>query len=213
MVWAGERVEVPLSGRGRRQLGFSLVQLLVSLAVVGMIWVVGAPSLFRTTSRARVRLAAAELATTLRLSRIYALRHSANVGAKFRTLQDGVVTFTLYRDGDGDGVRTRDIDSGVDPPAQPPRRLTALGRGVGFGFPPGGPLPHPTSGRLLDRLDDPIRFNRSDIASFSSEGGATPGTLYLTDGRRELFAVRVSNRTGRVRVMRFDHDSEKWRSN
>ena len=59
-------------------------------------WVVGAPSLFRTTSRARVRLAAAELATTLRLSRIYALRHSANVGAKFRTLEDGVVTFTRH---------------------------------------------------------------------------------------------------------------------
>ena len=128
MVWAGERVEVPLSGRGRRQLGFSLVQLLVSLAVVGMIWVVGAPSLFRTTSRARVRLAAAELATTLRLSRIYALRHSANVGAKFRTLQDGVVTFTLYRDGDGDGVRTRDIDSGVDPPAQSLVRLPSFAR-------------------------------------------------------------------------------------
>ena len=69
------------------------------------------------------------------------MRHDANVAVKFRTAADGAVTFTLYRDGDGNGVLNRDIDSGVDPQVEPPRRLSNLGRGFGFGFPPGPPPP------------------------------------------------------------------------
>ena len=148
----------------------------------------------------------------LRLTRSYAIRHSANVAVKFRTGQDGTVTFTLYRDGDGDGVLNRDIDTGVDPQVQPPRRLAHLGRGFGFGFPPGPPPMDPGSPRQsLDRLDDPIRFNQSDLASFGPLGTATPGSVYLTDGQRRLAAVRVTSRTGRVRVVRLRLQDEVWK--
>ncbi|MCB1009629.1 MAG: hypothetical protein KDB94_12155, partial [Acidobacteria bacterium] len=81
-----------------------------------------------------------------------------------------------------------------------------------FGFPAGRAPRDPGSpGRRLDRLDDPIRFNRSDIASFSPLAGATPGTVYLTDGERRLVAVRVTGRTGRVRILAYDVATETWR--
>jgi prepilin-type N-terminal cleavage/methylation domain-containing protein len=192
--------------------GFTLLELLVALAVLVSFLAIGAPPLLRISGDLRLRLAAEELAGTLRTARAWAVRHSANVAVKFRTVHDGEVTFTLYRDGDGDGVLSRDIDSGTDPQVAPPQRLSQLGRGFGFGFPPGPPPRDPGSpDRPLDRLDDPIRFNQSDLASFDPLGSSTPGTLYLTDGVERLAAVRVFNRTGKVRVLIYDPAARVWR--
>ena len=194
-----------------RRRGTTLVEIVIVLAVAGILAAVALPALMRTSASLRLEMAAAELASTLRLTRAYALRRGVNVAIRFRWTDDGEVSFTMYRDGDGDGVRNRDIEDGIDPQEQPTRRLTRLGRRIGFGFPPGSSPRDPTSGRLIDRLDDPIRFNRSDLASFGAGGTATPGTLYLTDGVRGLIAVRVTNRTGRVRTLRYDAESGSWR--
>lgn len=193
------------------QRGFHFIELVAVLAILACLLGIGAPPLLRSSGDLRLHLAADEMVTVLRLARMYAVRHSANVAVKFRTAASGEVTFTLYRDGDGDGVLNRDIDAGVDPEVAPPQRLTQLGRGFGFGFPP-GPVPRdpgsPT--KPLDRLDDPIRFNDSDLASFSSLGTATSGSLYLTDGVKRLAAVRVFNRTGKVRVLTYDSEKQVW---
>ena len=127
---------------------------------------------------------------------------------------DGVgrVSYRLYGDGDGDGVLTRDIESGVDPPLGPSRQLIHVGRHVRFGIPLGPPPRDPGDPRRrLGNLQDPIRFNRSDLASFNPLGGSTPGSLYLTDGHDHLAVVRVSGRTGRVRVLIYDFVRELWR--
>ncbi len=169
------------------------------------------PPILRLSSAGRVRLAAGELTGVLRLARAHAIRHSARVGVKFRVGPERV-EWALYRDGDGDGVLTRDIDSGVDPQVAPTRTLTHLGRHVRFGFPPGRPPRDPGDPRRrLRRLDDPIRFNRSDIASFSPIGGSTPGSLYITDGLARLAVVRVFGRTGKVRVLVWDRSADRWR--
>jgi prepilin-type N-terminal cleavage/methylation domain-containing protein len=192
--------------------GFTLLELLVTLALLVCLLSLGAPPLLRSSGDLRLRLAAGELVGVLRLARSYAVRHSANVAVKFRTAKNGEVTFTLYRDGDGDGVLNRDIDSGVDPQVAPPQRLTQLGRGFGFGFPPGPPPRDPGSPqRPLGDLDDPIRFNQSDLASFSPLGTSTPGSLYLTDSVKRLAVVRVFNRTGKVRVLTYDPEKRVWR--
>jgi type II secretory pathway pseudopilin PulG len=194
------------------EAGFSLADLLVALAVIAIATSLGLPELLRATEQTRLGLGAGEVASSLRLTRVYAMRHSANVAIKFQTAGDGSVSYALFRDGDGDGVRTQDIQHGVDPQVEPWRRLSHLGRGVGFGFPP-GPLPRdPTSGRAIGgSRDDPIRFNSSDLASFSAGGTATPGSVYLTDGRRGLIVVRVTNLSGRVRTMRWERDRGAWR--
>ena len=159
----------------------------------------------------RVELAAAEVASTFRVARAYAIRHSANVGLKFLVETDGAVTWALYRDGDGDGVLSADIESGDDPQVLPRTRLAHLGRQIRFGFPPGSAPRDPGDPRRrLSGLDDPIRFNRSDIASFSPIGTATPGTVYITDGLRHLAAARVTGRTGRVVCLHYDIESESW---
>ena len=191
--------------------GFQLAELAVSLTVLVLLLLLGAPSLVQATGDMRLRLAADELAGVLRLARATAVRLDTNVAVKFRTARDGTVTFTLYRDGDGDGVLNRDIDAGTDPQIEPPQRLASLGREVGFGFPPGPAPPDPSSPGHPLSLSDPIRFNQSDLASFSALGTATPGSLYLTDGVGRLLAVRVTDRTGRVRILTYIPQRRIWR--
>ena len=195
----------------RRATGFNLLEMVVALTVGAVLLAVGMPPLLEATARTRVRLAAAEVAGVLYEARSYAVLHSANVAVKFRAGGDGGVDWSLYRDADGDGVLNQDIESGVDPRVGPARQLAHLGRQVRVGFPP-GPAPRDPGDprRRLDRLSDPVRFNRSDLASFDPLGGATPGSIYLTDGRSHLVAVRVLGVTGRVRVLIYDAGREAW---
>ncbi len=191
--------------------GFQLYELLLVLAILSVVAAMGIPRVLEWTRHLKMDLAAHELIGVMRLARSYAIRHHTKVGVKFRPLVPTGPTFTLYRDGDGDGVRTADIDAGVDPAVGPPRQLNHFGSFVRFGFPPGPPPRDPGNpSRRLDRLHDPIRFNRSDIASFNYLGGSTPGSLYLTDGRYLLVVVRVFGRTGKVKVLQYDQESETW---
>ncbi|MEM9554817.1 MAG: GspH/FimT family pseudopilin [Acidobacteriota bacterium] len=198
---------------GRHRVGraaFTLLELLWVVAVLALLLVLALPPLTTWSGSLGVRMAAGEVAGAMRTARMRAIRSQRRVAVKFRT-EGEHVTLTLYRDGDGDGVRNDDIDAGIDPIEVPPRRLGHLGRVARFGFPP-GPAPYaPGSSKRLDRLDDPIRFNRSDLASFSPRGTATPGSVYLTDGRRHLSVVRVTSRSGKVAVLDYDPMREVWR--
>lgn len=191
--------------------GFQLVELVIVLAVVAAFAIVAIPPLLNASANLRVQLAAYELVGVLRAARAYAVLRSANVAVKFHP-DPRRVTYSLYRDGDGDGVLNRDIASGVDREVAPPRPLVYFGSDVKLGFPPGVSPRDPADPNLrLDRLDDPIRFGDSDLASFSPLGESTPGSAYISDGRRCLTAVRVFGRTAKVRVLTYDVARERWR--
>lgn len=194
----------------RSERGFNLIELIVVLALSSVLFCLAGPPLLRSAGDLRLRLAAGELAAALRSARWQAIRRGANVAVRFWPAADGGATYAMYRDGDGDGVLNKDIASGVDSLVMPSRRLEQTGNQMRFGFPKGRRV-RDASGRLMDRLDDPIRFNNSDLASFSALGTGTPGSVYLTDGHNRLAAVRVLNRTGKVQVLIYDFKTEKWR--
>jgi prepilin-type N-terminal cleavage/methylation domain-containing protein len=199
---------------GRRAAGgWTLVELLVVLAILAVVALLGAPSLLRAMGDTRMRLAVSEVTSSMRLARAHAVRHGEKVGLRFDTSGGaGKAVWVLYRDGDGDGVRADDIERGTDPRVRD-GGFRRLGRAVRFGFPPGPPPRDPGDPRRrLGGLDDPIRFNRSDMASFDPLGTATPGSVYLTDGRERLAAVRITGRTGRMQVLYYDRAREVWSS-
>ena len=195
----------------RSTSGYTLIDILFVLAILGLVTVLALPSIFTMTGALRLEMAAHQMAGALRTARLHAIRRSANVAVKFRTEPDGTVTYALYRDGDGDGVRNRDIDDGTDPEVWAPRPLTCFNRDIRVGIPPGRPPRHPGNpSRRLDRLDDPIRFNRSDLASFSPRGKVTPGSIYLTNSYNHLVVVRTYHLSGKVTILAYDNESETW---
>jgi type II secretory pathway pseudopilin PulG len=195
----------------RRAAGFTLVDLMMALAILGILLHLAAPALDRLSQGMEIRLAAKEVAGALLQARQYAITHNVKVGVKFRTEDDGRVTLTIYRDGNENGVRNRDIESGDDPEERSAQVLNHLGERVRFGFPE-GPMPRRIQGRgPIDRRDDPIRFGRADIATFNPRGTASPGTIYLTDGRLRGAAVRVTAHTGQIRVFILDPRERQWR--
>jgi hypothetical protein len=77
--------------------------------------------------------------------------------------------------------------------------------GVTIGVDPGLPGPGGEPGSA-----DPVRFGTGDIASFSPTGSSSAGTLFLRTRRGRQYAVRVSNITGRTRVLRYDTGRRQW---
>ena len=195
--------------------GFTLLQLLIATALLALLATLSAPPLRQQISQHRVRLAASEVAAAFWTARASAVRHGVAIAVRFEVdeaVPNGVPSvFSLYADGDGDGVRTADLRTGTDPRVRRPARLLHVGSGVRFGVPDDLEPRGFTGSDRLDRLDDPVRFGRSNLASFGPLGTASPGTVFLTDGYH-LFAVRVHNRTGKIQILRYVRDREEWKA-
>jgi hypothetical protein len=58
---------------------------------------------------------------------------------------------------------------------------------------------------------DPIRLGSGNIASFSSLGTSSSGTVYLRGRRDAQYAVRIFGETGKTRMLKFDPRTRQWR--
>jgi hypothetical protein len=155
-----------------------------------------------------IRSGAGEVGAALYRARMFAITQGVNVGVKYR-VRDGRAEWALYGDGNGNGVRTAEVASGVD---------RSIGMLVNWSrsdvrpaIMPGAVVPDPDgSGRALTGVGDPIRFNRSDICSFSAMGESTPGSVYLWDGGDRMAVVRVYGRTGKIRTLYYRRGDREW---
>ncbi len=196
-------------GSGPLPAGVSAAELLAVVAIGTLLLAVIVPALFHLRAAVCLRSAAAETSGALLLARAYAISRGRNVAVKFR--KNGPRhEWALYGDGNGNGVLNLEIRSGVDPPLGvffPWMRNDVLP-----GILTGNRVPDPGQpGRYLDRVDDPIRFNNSDLCSFSPMGESTPGSVYLWDGHDRMAVVRVFGRTAKVRTLYHLRGERGWR--
>jgi hypothetical protein len=131
------------------------------------------------------------------IARARAVGRSTMVALQFG--QSGRGTwFAIVEDGDGDGVRTTDIDEQIDPVIEAPVLLSDLFPGASIGLASGTPA------------TDPIALGGSTILSFSPNGTATSGSVYVIGRDRTQWAVRVLGVTARTRVLRYDRAASVW---
>ena len=191
----------------RHQRGFSLMELLTVVSIIGLIVAVAVPSFLNLRRRAALRAASAELRTQFHLARSRAISRNVNCGLKFLLL-GGEWHFAVYQDGDHDGVRNDDIKSGKDWLVARPRVVLPSSRAVAIGL-LGVTIKDP-DGDLLSPKKSPIVFNQSAICSFSPLGQSTSGTIYITDRGTDLYAVRVYGASAKIRVLRYVKATGKW---
>jgi len=188
----------------RQSSGFTLVEVLFALGLAVTVVGIALPLMDDRVDELRTAGAARYLAARVTSARIEALKRSASVGVRFEpgTPDSGIRT---YLDGNGNGIRTGDIQRVVDPPLSPFERLADTFAGVRFELMAGVPdVDGATDGRL-----DGIRVGTARILTLSPDGTSSSGTLYL-HGRRVQYAVRVLGGTARTRVLRYDPGGRKW---
>jgi hypothetical protein len=179
------------------------------VAIVGTLAALAVPGAAHLQASVSVRSAAAEVSSAFTIARTYAVRRGVTVGLKFRKNGDRY-EWALYRDGNGNGIRTSEISRGIDPPVG--LSLPWSRHDVRPGILKGIPVPDPSHpGQALDGLDDPIRFNSSDICSFSPVGESTPGSVYLWDGRDRMAVVRVYGRSAKIRTLYYRRGEGAWK--
>ena len=192
----------------RRDAGYSLVEVMVAAALIVIAAAATIPFAHATIDRSRTAGAARYLANRLGSARFEAVKRSANVAIQF-VKQGDQYRFGTYVDGNGNGVLSRDIARGVDKLISPLERLDQQFPGVMFGTWPGVAPIEPgdrTNG------EDPIQIGASTLLSFSPNGSATAGTLYVRGVRWNQFAVRVLGVSGRTRVLHYDFPDRRWRT-
>jgi hypothetical protein len=123
--------------------------------------------------------------------------------------RDGDLTLEIHDDGDGDGVRNDDIDSGVDPLVFGPVSVKSRWPKVTVGFIRGFTARDP-KGNPVGDLSDPIRFGRSDIASFSPLGDCSPGSVWLGDGRSRQSLVRLTPGSATIAIYEWVASRGTW---
>jgi hypothetical protein len=181
-------------------------EMVVTLGLITTATATTLPGLLAGLDDARVAGAARYLSSRLAESRMDAIQQSKEVALRF-TQTDGQYTYTVYVDGNNNGVLSRDIQRGVDRPILGPERLSDGFRNVEFGTQPG--LPPIEAGDTAPGAD-PIRLGAGNSVSFNPLGGATSGTIYLTGRSRAQYAVRVFGATGKIRVYRYERSRSKW---
>lgn len=196
-----------LAGRGEG--GFSLVEIMVTLALLGLLLTAAWPALASGLWRSRVTAAAHEVAGQMSRLRSQAIAERRSLGMRI-TRSGGRYHYAFYADGDFDGIRSDDIASGRDPLIGGPRDLPSRYEGVDFGLLDIAiPAIPPRRGTVAPG-DDPVRFGRSDTITFTPRGTASSGTLFVSDGRSLVVAVVLYGHTGRVRTWRYLRDGGGW---
>ncbi len=179
------------------QQGRTLIELLVVCAMILTGAAVAVPNLKAWAIEAQILGAGRIFKGEFLRARSIAVRANRYAAIRFEPRANGIC-YSIYVDGNSNGVRSADISSGIDARIAGPLPLDGNLKGVRVGINPGVPAPPPDSGRLDSA--DPIRFGQSNMLSFSPLGTATPGTFYLA-GEGVQGAVRVTGGSARVRLM------------
>lgn len=177
--------------------GYSLPEGAVIIAIVMVLAALGVPALKAYSVEAQLLGVGREFKGRFMKTRSTAVRLSVETAIRFEPRPDGVY-YSIYTDGNFNGVLSAEIETGTDRRIEGPFLLTSGAPEVRVGINPGVPAIPPETGDLDP--DDPIRFGPSDILSFSPLGTATPGTFYIAT-RWTQGAVRVSPGSARVALL------------
>jgi type II secretory pathway pseudopilin PulG len=188
---------------GRSAAGYTLVELVIALALAATLIGLSLPASQRAVDEIRAGAAARHTAERIGSARFEAVRRSSAVALRF-VAAGSDYAMTSHVDGNGNGVRTAEISGGVDSTVGHSEKLADKHPGIRFGLLPGIPDLDGGTGNA-----DGVRIGSSRILTFSPDGSATSGTLYIC-GVQSQYAVRVLGATGRTRLFRYDTGLHRW---
>jgi type II secretory pathway pseudopilin PulG len=175
-----------------------LLEILVVLILIAIVSAMVIPPALAGLDRSRGLIAARFLAGRLAKARIQAVNRSAIIALRFAE-EPGGIAFQSFQDRNQNGVLAIEILAEIDLPIDEPTRLWKLFPGAVIGLTPDAPAVSPVQ-----------LAGGSDLLSFTPNGTATGGTVYVRGPDGTQWGVRVLGATGRTRLMRWDPRTQRW---
>jgi hypothetical protein len=188
--------------------GTSFVETLFGVGLLAVCVAIALPSLLAGLDEVRTAGAVRYLSAQLQRARMQAIARTADTAVRF-TSTNGLYSYGVFVDGNRNGIRTADVDAGIDARLGPPEQLADHFPGVGLGALPGLP---PVDVGGTPPGDDPVRLGVSDSLTFTPRGTATAGSLYILGRGRTQYAIRIYGETGRTRALKFHARQRRWRA-
>jgi Tfp pilus assembly protein FimT len=189
-----------------RLRGSSLAELVVTLALSAGMMLAVIPALTTALHRATLHNAGQHVLEILVEAQNRAATSDRYCGVRF-SLVDGEWWYTMYEDGNGNGILAVDITSGIDTPIAARDLVFPSRTRTRIGYTPG--TVNFDTGKPMMGDESPVNFNKSTICSFSPGGSGTPGSVYFTDGVYGAM-VRSSGDSGRVRAAFYHGKNGGW---
>ncbi len=169
----------------RSSKGFSIIEMMIVIAIIGILAMIAVPDFLGLTPRARLKSAARDIVSNMQLARVKAIRDGSPWAVQFDT---GDARYRVLSDkGADDTWNTTDDDS---------YKTVNLSdyKGVSFGS---GHGPRPG---LSDPADG-VSFG-GNRAIFNSDGTSSAGTVYVKNDDGDTFAVGAASAAGRIKIWR-----------
>lgn len=157
--------------RRRDERGFSLIELMVTMGVIGLMAMIGLPSMQQWLERYRVRTAAQEIAAAMQLQRMRAVSQNSDFSIDFDT---GAGTYALYQGDPSSGTLLDPLPHGL------PTGVTYSG-----------------DSDPVDTPNDELIFHSDGSLNDST---ASDDQIFVGNVLGDVFKVAVNRATGRVAV-------------
>jgi type IV fimbrial biogenesis protein FimT len=180
-------------GTRRNESGFTIVELLVAIAIIGILSGIAIPTFSVWLPNYRLRTAALDLYGNLQLAKMQAIRTNGEYAVVFN---EGGGFYQVVS-----GGVDRDFGAGGDDVVEKTVTLIDYGSGVAFG--PGSAVNNWNN----DFISTPVSYT-PDRVVFDARGGGSPaGSVYVENEKNvRAFAV-TSLINGFVRLRRWNGDS------
>ncbi len=186
--------------------GFSVLELLVVLALIGLLVMIASPDLRGAERQREFENFARETVYLVEKCRWKAMNERTYAGIVFEKSGD-LYAASLYTDGNGNGIRIADVQSGKDPAFYRTVILQRASGDIAAGIlqnPAVAQIPPKTG--TIDDAEDPVKFGKSDILSFSPNGDSSSGTLYLAcRSQRQMYALVIYGATARLTLWKYSN--------
>jgi type II secretory pathway pseudopilin PulG len=188
--------------------GYSFIELMFVIGLICTMSIATVPPTLAAIDELRTLGAARYVAARLQQARMEAVIRGADTTIRF-VRAGASYRYGVYVDGNRDGVRSRDIDRGIDREVVRPERLVDQFAGVDFGALAGLP---PVDASSPPPGNDPVRLGAGNMATFTAAGTATPGSLYIRSRKDTQYVIRIFGDTGKTRMLKFDRRSRQWKA-
>jgi len=171
--------------------GFSLVELVIVVSVVGIMAAIGIPGLLDWLPNYKLKGAARDLYSTLQLARLMAIRENTDVRVVF--IENAGSPGSYFIDTDNSGTLNQPNERRTD--------LSGYGHGVDFGFPAGlvdwnGAAP---AGNVVF-AGNPVP---PPFCTYNSNGTTGNGTIYLMNNQNHIVYAITTVVSGAVKLRKY----------